>query len=57
VKNGNVHYVGDEWAESNGPIAREIVLKEAAHYLYPDAFPAVDVKAEATRLIQAELRQ
>jgi iron complex transport system substrate-binding protein len=33
------------------------VLKEAAHYLYPDAFPAVDVKAEATRLIQAELRQ
>ncbi len=44
-----MHYVGDQWAETNGPIAREIVLREAAHYLYPDTFPAVDVRAEASR--------
>jgi iron complex transport system substrate-binding protein len=57
VKNGRVFYVSDAWAETNGPIAREIVLREAAHYLYPDAFPAVDVKAEAAKLIPADLRR
>ncbi|MBN9217745.1 MAG: ABC transporter substrate-binding protein [Mesorhizobium sp.] len=57
VKNGRVHYVGDEWAETNGPIGREIVLREAAHYLYPDTFPEVDVKAEAAKLIPADMRQ
>ncbi|MGU3575208.1 ABC transporter substrate-binding protein [Brucellaceae bacterium C25G] len=51
VKNNRVYYVGDHWVESNGPIAREIVLKEAAHYLYPNDFPAVDVKTEAAKLI------
>lgn len=57
VKNGRVHYVGDHWVETNGPIAREIVLKEAAHYLYPKTFPAVDVRAEAAKMIPAELRK
>jgi iron complex transport system substrate-binding protein len=57
VKNGRVYYVGDQWAETNGPIAREIVLREAAHYLYPDAFPAVDVRAEAAKLMPAELQK
>lgn len=57
VKNGRVHYVGDEWAETNGPIGREIVLREAAHYLYPDTFPEVDVKAEAAKLIPADARK
>lgn len=56
VKNNRVFYVGDQWVETNGPIAREIVLREAAHYLYPDTFPAVDVKAEAAKLIPAELQ-
>ncbi|MDK4741288.1 ABC transporter substrate-binding protein [Rhizobium sp. CNPSo 3464] len=56
VKNGRVFYVGDEWVETNGPIARELVLREAAHYLYPDTFPAVDVKAEAAKLIPTELQ-
>ncbi|OWO95949.1 ferrichrome ABC transporter substrate-binding protein [Rhizobium esperanzae] len=56
VKNNRVFYVGDQWVETNGPIAREIVLREAAHYLYPDTFPAVDVKAEAVKLIPAELQ-
>ncbi|MGQ3072123.1 MAG: ABC transporter substrate-binding protein, partial [Ferrovibrionaceae bacterium] len=55
VRNKRVFYVGDHWVESNGPIARQIVLREAAHYLYPQTFPAVDVRAEAARLIPAEL--
>lgn len=54
VKNKRVFYVGDQWVETNGPIAREIVLREAAHYLYPDAFPVVDVRAEAARIIPDE---
>lgn len=53
VKNGRVYYVGDQWVEAHGPIAREIVLREAAHYLYPDVFPKPDVAAEATKLIPA----
>ncbi|WP_061978399.1 ABC transporter substrate-binding protein [Aureimonas sp. AU20] len=57
VKNKRVHYVGDQWVETNGPIAREIVLREAAHYLYPDTFPAVDVRAEAAKLIPADIRK
>lgn len=56
VKNNRVFYVGDHWVETNGPIAREIVLREAAHYLYPDVFPKVDVKAEAAKLIPAEVQ-
>ncbi|WP_018897955.1 ABC transporter substrate-binding protein [Rhizobium sp. 2MFCol3.1] len=56
VKNKRVYYVGDLWVETNGPIAREIVLREAAHYLYPDAFPAVDVKTEAAKLIPATIQ-
>lgn len=57
VRNKRVFYVADEWAETNGPIARELVLREAAHYLYPQAFPAVDVKAEAAKLIPAALQK
>ncbi len=57
VKNKRVFYVGDHWVESNGPIARQIVLREAAHYLYPQTFPAVDVRAEAARLVAPELQK
>jgi len=57
VKNGRVYYVGDQWAETNGPIAREIVLMQAAHYLHPDVFPAVDVRAEAAKRIPVELQK
>lgn len=57
VKNGRVHYVGDQWVETNGPVAREIVLREAAHFLYPDTFPVVDVKAEAAKIIPADIRK
>ncbi|MGN7772340.1 ABC transporter substrate-binding protein [Phyllobacterium sp. 22552] len=56
VKNGRVFYVADHWVETNGPIAREIVLREAAHYLYPDTFPKVDVRAEAAKLIPSDIQ-
>lgn len=56
VKNGRVHYVGDHWVETHGPIAREIVLLEAAHYLYPDTFPKADVRAEAAKIIPASIQ-
>lgn len=57
VKAGRVHYVGDEWVEPNGPVARELILRQAAHFLYPDRFPAVDIKAEAATLIPASVRK
>ena len=57
VKNNRVFYVGDQWVETNGPIAREIVLREAAHYLYPDTFPKVDVRTEAAKLIPPEIQK
>src|SRR5690606_26549025 len=57
VKHGRVHYVADHWVETNGPVAREIVLREAAHYLHPQAFPAVDVRAEAAKIIPADVRK
>lgn len=53
VKNGRVHYVGDHWVETHGPIAREMVLREAASLFYPDVFPAIDVEVEARKYIQA----
>lgn len=57
VRNRRIYYVGDEWAETNGPIARELVLREAAHFLYPNTFPAVDIRAEAAKLIPLELQK
>ncbi|XNY04732.1 ABC transporter substrate-binding protein (plasmid) [Sinorhizobium meliloti] len=57
VKNKRVFYVGDHWVETNGPISREIVLREAAHYLYPDVFPVVDVRAEAAKIVPAEAQK
>ncbi|MGJ8521968.1 Fe(3+)-citrate-binding protein YfmC [Carnimonas sp. R-84981] len=57
VKNNRVHYVGDAWVESNGPIAREVVLREVAHYFYPEAFPAVDTQAIGRRYIPQTLWQ
>lgn len=56
VKNKRVYYVGDHWVEAHGPIAREMVLREAAHYLYPDTFPKPDIAAEAAKFIPADLK-
>ena len=55
VKNGRVHYVSDHWVEAHGPIAREMVLREAAHYLYPDVFPKPNIRTEAAKFVPADL--
>nr|WP_254683431.1 ABC transporter substrate-binding protein [Ruegeria sp. PR1b] len=52
VQNDRVHYIGDHWVETHGPLGRQMVLREAAHMLYPDTFPAVDVRAEAAAMIE-----
>jgi len=56
VRNGRVHFVGDHWVEASGPVARQIVLREAANLLYPQIFPKVDIQAEAARIIPASVR-
>lgn len=50
VQEGKVHFVGDHWIESHGPIARRVVINEAAAILYPDVF-----KADAPRIIAARI--
>lgn len=51
VKNRRVIDVKDHWVESHGPIARQVVLREAAHYLYPDIFPKPDVQRVAAAML------
>lgn len=52
VKNGRAFQVGYQFSQSAGPIARELVLREAAHLLYPEQFGAPDMvdAARATPL-------
>lgn len=38
VKNDNAYFVGDHWMASHGPIARQLVMREAAAIFYPDIF-------------------
>lgn len=45
VKSDNVFFVGDHWMASHGPIARQLILREAAHMFYPDLFEATDATA------------
>ncbi|MDX1756491.1 MAG: ABC transporter substrate-binding protein [Marinobacter sp.] len=40
VRTGRVYEVGQHWKEGAGPIARRYILKEMAHLLYPETFPA-----------------
>ena len=54
VKNKRVHYVGDHWVETHGPLARQMVLREGAHLLYPGVFPAVDIAAETQKVIDGK---
>lgn len=53
VQNGRAWRVGYQFSQSAGPIAREMVLREAAHLLYPDTFPAPDMP-EAARATPLE---
>ncbi|MGR3622365.1 ABC transporter substrate-binding protein [Pseudophaeobacter sp.] len=36
VKTGRAHMVGFQYSQPGGPIARELVLREGAHLLFPD---------------------
>ena len=54
MKNKRVHYVGDHWVETHGPLARQMVLREGAHLLYPGVFPAVDIAAETQKVIDSK---
>lgn len=56
VKNDRVIYVKDHWVEAHGPIARQAVLAEAAHYLYPNSFPKPDVRQIAAGIIPSEIQ-
>ena len=38
VREGRVYEVGQHWKEAAGPIARDLVLQEMAHRLYPHLF-------------------
>lgn len=38
VKNGRAYRVADQYVMPHGPIARDMVLREVAHLLYPDSF-------------------
>jgi iron complex transport system substrate-binding protein len=56
VRTGRVHYVGDAWMESHGPVARALVLREAAHFLHPDVFPRPDPREVAASIIPASVK-
>lgn len=56
VKNNRVYFVKDHWVESHGPIARQMVLRESAHLLYPEEFPEFNLKDEVERFLSAGLK-
>ncbi len=37
-KNNKIYSVGYQYSQPSGPIARELVVREAAHLIYPDIF-------------------
>lgn len=39
VQNGRAWRVGDQYVMAHGPMARQMVLREMAHLLYPERFP------------------
>lgn len=56
IKNGNAYYVGYQYSQPSGPIARDMVVREAAHLLYPDLFEAPDIP-EAARAVPLSFAQ
>lgn len=55
-QNGRFHSVGYQWSQSDGPIARELVLRELAHLLYPEQFDAPDM-VDAARATPAKFAE
>ncbi|EFO32696.1 periplasmic binding protein [Roseibium sp. TrichSKD4] len=53
VKNNKVFFVKDHWMASHGPIARQVVLREAAHMFYPEIFEEVSFDAVKAHVKQA----
>ncbi len=53
VKENKVHFVGDHWMASHGPIARQLVVQEAAHMFYPDLFGPTSVEKVKAHLNSA----
>lgn len=41
VKQERVYLVGQHWKEGNGPIARELILRQLGHLAYPGVFAAL----------------
>lgn len=56
IKNGNAYSVGYQYSQPSGPIAREMVVREGAHLLFPALFEAPDIPdaARATPLTFAQ---
>lgn len=51
VRNGRAWRVNDQYVMSHGPLARDMVLREMAHLLYPDVFPRPDGIPSAARAV------
>ena len=53
VNNKRIIYVGDHWVDAHGPVARQAVLREATHALYPTIYPKQDVRNIAASMFSA----
>lgn len=49
VQRRQAYRVGNQYAEVHGPLARDMVLREMAHLLYPGVFPPVQDIPDAAR--------
>ncbi|MCV6588165.1 MAG: ABC transporter substrate-binding protein [Marinobacterium sp.] len=56
-KQNRIWRVSDQYVEPHGPMARELVLKEMAHLLYPDHFEAPAGLPAAARARPADWRR
>lgn len=52
-KAGRFYRIGYQYSQPSGPIARELVLREAAYLIYPETFEAPDMP-EAARAVPVE---
>lgn len=46
-QNDQIYSVGYQYSQPAGPIAREMMLREAAHLIYPDIFPKAEMPDQA----------
>lgn len=53
VKNGRAYSMGYQYSQSSGPIARDLVLREGAHLLFPETFDAPEMP-DAARVTPLE---